>query len=285
MKLYVISGRSGSGKSTMLHSLEDFGFNCVDNLPASMLTSLVAHAREVNASQNIAVCIDIRNALSELQRLPAVLAELKDQDVEVRVIYMDALSSVLVKRFSDTRRRHPLDKTGMDLRQAMDAETRVLNQIAALADLKIDSTNLSSHDLVMLAKERLVDREDAGISLLFRSFGYKHGVPVDADIVFDARCLPNPHWVDHLRPLTGTDRAVVEYLDSEQLVDQFFTDVCEYLQKWIPVFGSQHRVYITVAIGCTGGRHRSVYMAERLGKAFQAEYPDLLVRHRESMAR
>ena len=284
MKLYVISGRSGSGKSTMLHSLEDFGFNCVDNLPASMLTSMVSHARKVNASQNIAVCIDIRNTLGELQQLPAVLAELKDRDVEVRVIYMDALSSVLVKRFSDTRRRHPLDKTGMDLRQAMDAETRVLNQIAALADLKIDSTNLSSHDLVMLAKERLVDRADAGISLLFRSFGYKHGVPVDADLVFDARCLPNPHWVDHLRPLTGRDRAVVEYLDSEQLVDQFFTDVCEYLQKWIPIFGAQHRVYITVAIGCTGGRHRSVYMAERLGRAFQAEYPDLLVRHRESIA-
>lgn len=284
MKLYVISGRSGSGKSTMLHSLEDFGFNCVDNLPASMLTSLVSHAREVNSSQNIAVCIDIRNALSELQQLPAVLTELKSGDVEVRVVYMDALSSVLVKRFSDTRRRHPLDKTGMDLRQAMDAETRVLSQIAALADLKIDSTNLSSHDLVMLAKERLVDRADAGISLLFRSFGYKHGVPVDADLVFDARCLPNPHWVDHLRPLTGRDRAVVEYLDSEQLVDQFFADVCEYLQKWIPIFGAQHRVYITVAIGCTGGRHRSVYMAERLGRAFQADYPDLLVRHRESIA-
>ena len=266
----------------MLHSLEDFGFNCVDNLPASMLTSLVAHAREVNATQNIAVCIDIRNALGELQRLPAVLAELKDQDVEVRVIYMDALSSVLVKRFSDTRRRHPLDKTGMDLRQAMDAETRVLSQISALADLKIDSTNLSTHDLVMLAKERLVDRADASISLLFRSFGYKHGVPVDADLVFDARCLPNPHWIDHLRPLTGRDRAVVEYLDSEQLVDQFFTDVCKYLQNWIPIFASQHRVYLTVAIGCTGGRHRSVYMAERLGRAFQAEYPDLLVRHRES---
>lgn len=283
MKLYVISGRSGSGKSTMLHSLEDFGFNCVDNLPASMLTSLVAHAKETNANQSLAVCIDIRNTLNELQQFPTVLEQLKKQGVQARVIYMDALSSVLVKRFSDTRRRHPLDKTGMDLRQAMDAETRVLSQIAGLADLKIDSTNLSAHDLVMQAKERLVDRADTGISLLFRSFGYKHGVPVDADLVFDARCLPNPHWVDHLRSLTGRDRAVIEYLNGEQLVDQFFADVCKYLQKWIPIFSAQHRVYITVAIGCTGGRHRSVYMAERLGRAFQAEYPDLLVRHRESI--
>ena len=283
MKLYVISGRSGSGKSTMLHSLEDFGFNCVDNLPASMLTSLVERTRQFDPTQNIAVCIDIRNTVHELEQLPQVLKELEAKGVQARVVYMDARSSVLVKRFSDTRRRHPLDRVGMDLRQAMDEETKVLSPIAAMADLTIDSTNLTTHDLVLQAKERLVDQVDAGISLLFRSFGYKNGVPVDADLVFDARCLPNPHWIDHLRKFTGLDGQVIEYLDSQPLVDRFFEDVCTFLRNWIPVFSSQHRVYITVAVGCTGGKHRSVYLVERLGKSFRPEYPGLLVRHREPM--
>ena len=282
MKLYVISGRSGSGKSTMLNSLEDSGFNCVDNLPASMLPSFVAHATEVDATQNLAVCIDIRNTAEELTQLPEVFKEIKDSGIDGRLIYMDAQSAVLVKRFSDTRRRHPLDKTGMDLRQAMDEETKVLSPIAAMADLKIDSTTLSTHELVMQTRERLVDRADTGISLLLRSFGYKHGVPVDADMVFDARCLPNPHWVDHLRPLSGRDKPVADYLDAEPLVNEFYDDITGLLEKWIPIFSSQHRVYFTVAIGCTGGRHRSVYMVERLGKALCKTYPGLLVRHRES---
>ena len=282
MKLYVISGRSGSGKSTMLNSLEDSGFNCVDNLPASMLPSFVAHATEVDATQNLAVCIDIRNTAEELTQLPGVFKEIKDRGIDGRLIYMDAQSAVLVKRFSDTRRRHPLDKTGMDLRQAMDEETKVLSPIAAMADLKIDSTTLSTHELVMQTRERLVDRADTGISLLLRSFGYKHGVPVDADLVFDARCLPNPHWVDHLRPLSGRDKPVADYLDAEPLVNEFYDDITGLLEKWIPIFSSQHRVYFTVAIGCTGGRHRSVYMVERLGKALCKTYPGLLVRHRES---
>ncbi|MCY4657940.1 MAG: RNase adapter RapZ [Gammaproteobacteria bacterium] len=281
MKCYVISGRSGSGKSTMLRSLEDFGFNCVDNLPTSMLPSLVQHASNAVPTQHIAVCIDIRNSLPELEQFPSVYQQLKKQGIEISLIYMDALSAVLVKRFSDTRRRHPLDKTGMDLRQAMDEETKVLENIASMADLKIDSTNLSTHDLVLQTKERLVEKADPGISLLFRSFGFRYGVPVDADLVFDARCLPNPHWEEHLRPLTGRDQPVVEYLDSQPLVNEFFTDVSDFLQKWIPIFSSQHRVYFTVAIGCTGGKHRSVYLAERLGRAFNAQYPGLLVRHRE----
>lgn len=265
----------------MLRSLEDFGFNCVDNLPTSMLPSLVQHASNAVPTQHIAVCIDIRNSLPELEQFPSVYQQLKKQGIEISLIYMDALSAVLVKRFSDTRRRHPLDKTGMDLRQAMDEETKVLENIASMADLKIDSTNLSTHDLVLQTKERLVEKADPGISLLFRSFGFRYGVPVDADLVFDARCLPNPHWEEHLRPLTGRDQPVVEYLDSQPLVNEFFTDVSDFLQKWIPIFSAQHRVYFTVAIGCTGGKHRSVYLAERLGRAFNAQYPGLLVRHRE----
>lgn len=283
MNLYVISGRSGSGKSTLLHALEDAGLNCVDNFPASMLSTLIEKVRSQAKHQDLAVCIDVRNASEDLQALPSVLESVKALPITTHVVYLDAISSVLVKRFSDTRRRHPLDNLDMDLREAIDAEKQVLDHVAQIADLRIDTTQLSTHDLVQLAQERLVGRSDSNISLLFRSFGYKSGVPVDADLTFDARCLPNPHWVPELRNHTGAEAPVREFLDKSDMVNRFFDDICTYLETWLPVFAEQHRVYVTVAVGCTGGKHRSVYLAERLARHFSEQYPDTMVRHREQL--
>lgn len=280
MKLFIISGRSGSGKSTLLHALEDEGFNCIDNFPARLLAQLV-EPRHDSTLQNSAVCIDVRNPVADLEDLPQLLRSITRDDLHPRIIYLDALSPVLVKRFSDTRRRHPLETKGMDLRQAIETEARVLGHIAEIADLKLDTTQLSPHDLTLIARERLAELEARQLSLLFRSFGYRQGVPVDADFVFDIRCLPNPHWVPELRELTGLDGPVKEYLEGNEEVETMFNEIVEVLQRWLPRFEKQNRVYMTVAIGCTGGQHRSVYMAERMAERFRASYPHVLVRHRE----
>ena len=280
MKLFIISGRSGSGKSTLLHALEDEGFNCIDNFPARLLAQLV-EPRHDSTLQNSAVCIDVRNPVADLEDLPELLRSITRNDLHPRIIYLDALSPVLVKRFSDTRRRHPLETKGMDLRQAIETEARVLGHIAEIADLKLDTTQLSPHDLTLIARERLAELEARQLSLLFRSFGYRQGVPVDADFVFDIRCLPNPHWVPELRELTGLDGPVKEYLAGNEEVETMFDEIVEVLQRWLPRFEKQNRVYMTVAIGCTGGQHRSVYMAERIAERFRASYPHVLVRHRE----
>ena len=280
MKLFIISGRSGSGKSTLLHALEDEGFNCIDNFPARLLAQLV-EPRHDSTMQKSAVCIDVRNPVADLEDLPELLRSITRDDLHPRIIYLDALSPVLVKRFSDTRRRHPLETKGMDLRQAIETEARVLGHIAEIADLKLDTTQLSPHDLTLIARERLAELEARQLSLLFRSFGYRQGVPVDADFVFDIRCLPNPHWVPELRELTGLDGPVKEYLEGNEEVETMFNEIVEVLQRWLPRFEKQNRVYMTVAIGCTGGQHRSVYMAERMAERFRASYPHVLVRHRE----
>jgi UPF0042 nucleotide-binding protein len=281
MKLIIISGRSGSGKSTALKAIEDAGYNCIDNFPVNLLQSLVHDALRdpTQQSSNLAVCIDARNR--ELERFPEILLSLDRMDVDCQVIYLDALSPTLVKRFSETRRRHPLTNKDTDLRQAIDAEMEVLESIADLADLTLDTTQVTEQELRDLITNRILAKTPSRISLLFRSFGFKYGVPVDADVVFDIRCLPNPHWVEGLRPLTGLDAPVEQFLAQEDLVDDMFQDIAAYLDKWIPQFEANARVYMTVAIGCTGGQHRSVYMAERLAHHFEAELENVLVRHRE----
>ena len=281
MKLIIVSGRSGSGKSTVLQALEDAGYDCVDNFPVKLLQSLV-HTTIRNpqrANTNLAVCIDARSR--DLERFPEILLSIDRMDVDCQVIFLDARSPTLVMRFSETRRRHPLTNASTDLRQAIDAEAEVLESIADVSDLNIDTTRLSSQQLRSLISDRVAPQLNAGISLLFRSFGFKYGVPVDADLVFDLRCLPNPHWEPQLRPLTGRDPEVQAYLAGQDMVQEMFDDISSYLASWIPRFEANARVYMTIALGCTGGQHRSVYMTERLAEQFSRQYPNVLFRHRE----
>lgn len=268
MRLIVISGRSGSGKSTALNALEDEGFNCIDNFPVRLLGSLVADA---DPSERLAICIDARNRRPDLERLPGVLDDVRVAEtvVDCRLVYLDARSPTLVKRFSETRRRHPLTDAATDLREAIDLEREWLAELAGLADLSIDTTTLSAPELAAEVRERLVVGGAVQLSLLFRSFAYRSGVPVDTDFVFDVRCLPNPHWREDLRDLSGLDAAVREYLDNQSQVAALCGDIRDFLAAWIPKFAAGGRRYLSVAIGCTGGRHRSVYVAERLAAHFR----------------
>ena len=285
MRSLIISGRSGSGKSTVLHALQDSGFNCIDNFPASLLVQLVAKeaAKPAGEEVDLAVCIDVRNPPEDLAALPTYISELKTQGQSPKLVYLDASDSILVKRFSDTRRRHPLDGRFNVLKDAIAYEKEVLQPIAEMADLRINTTNRTIHQLDTLIKERLAGHESNNISLLFQSFGYKHGVPIDSDIVFDARCLPNPYWREDLRHFNGLHGEVKAFFDESDVVDDFFEDVRSYLEKWLPIFAEQRRVYVTVGVGCTGGTHRSVYMVERLATHFREDYVDSLVRHREGI--
>ena len=280
MKLIIISGRSGSGKSTAVRALEDSGYNCIDNLPISLLEALIMeYLKEDGASTKLAVCIDARSR--SLEKFPDILKKLENAAIERQIIYLDALGPSLVKRFSETRRKHPLTTKDIDLRQAIDMEARMLGSIADLANLIIDTTHLGAKQLSDQIKERIIQREDSSISLVFRSFGFKHGVPVDTDFVFDLRCLPNPHWEPKLRPLTGLNQEVEKYLGDQPMVIEMFDELSGLLKRWIPRFEANERIYMTIGIGCTGGQHRSVYMAEKLARYFKEQFENVLVRHRE----
>ncbi|MCZ6870116.1 MAG: RNase adapter RapZ [Gammaproteobacteria bacterium] len=283
MKLIIISGRSGSGKSTAIHVLEDLGFNCIDNLPVGLLPELVDSVRNESGgdAQQIAVGIDARNVRKDLERFPSILESLDRQALEREILFLNASNDVLVKRFSETRRKHPLTDSSTGLGEALNRETRVLAPIADLADLTIDTSHSTPQELRDLVKHRVVGRTASGLSLLFRSFAFKHGVPVDADFVFDMRCLPNPYWVVNLRALTGQDPEVVTYLEGQDDVQQLCADILRFLESWLPRFEASNRSYMTVALGCTGGQHRSVYVADRLGVHFSAQMQNVLVRHRE----
>ncbi len=282
MKLIIISGRSGSGKSTALRALEDARYNCIDNFPVELLPSLVKNilTEPGHREESYAVCIDARS--HGLTSFPNFHAGIDVARVDCEVIYLDALTGTLVKRFSETRRRHPLTNESTDLLQAIESEKRLLAGISSLADLTIDTTLMRSGELVETVRNQIAHQHRTGISLVFRSFGYKFGVPVDADMVFDIRCLPNPHWVDELRPLTGKDAPVIDYLQAQPAVNEMFDDIVRFLERWIPRFEADNRAYMTVAVGCTGGRHRSVYMSERLWNHFHGRFGNVLVRHRET---
>ncbi|MCB1670132.1 MAG: RNase adapter RapZ [Gammaproteobacteria bacterium] len=282
MKLLIISGRSGSGKSTVLHILEDRGYYCIDNLPASLLPSLADRlTSDSSAATKVAVSIDARNIYADLQNVPRIIEQLKQKDLSIDIIFLDANSHTLLRRFSESRRKHPLSNDKVGLREAIDKETELLEAISLMASLNIDTSAMSLHELRDAIKCRIVEQSDVGLALLFQSFGYKNGIPVDADIVYDVRCLPNPYWEAPLRALTGRDEKVIDYLDSQPEVQYMFSDIKEYLQKWLPRFEENNRSYITVAIGCTGGQHRSVYLCEKLGQFFREQIKNVQIRHRE----
>lgn len=286
MKLLIISGRSGSGKSTALNMLEDHGYYCIDNLPASLLPAL---AQRVSAQSTdlplVAVSIDARNITADLKQVPQIIEQLKQISLRTEIIFLDASSPTLIKRFSESRRKHPLTTAKIGLRQAINMETELLEQIALLASLSIDTSYMSLHQLRDTIKTRVVERDESGLALMFESFGYKYGVPIDADVVFDVRCLPNPYWEPNLRPLTGLDTEVQQWLGSQATAEAMYQDLHAYLTKWLPKFEENNRAYMTVAIGCTGGQHRSVYLSERLKKEFADKIKNVQVMHRELLQR
>ncbi|MCW3149824.1 RNase adapter RapZ [Stutzerimonas stutzeri] len=283
MRLIIVSGRSGSGKSTALDVLEDNGFYCIDNLPAGLLPELAERAllhTELLQPQ-VAVSIDARNLPSQLKRFPELLAEVRSRHIQCNVLYLDADDETLLKRFSETRRRHPLTNETRSLAEAIHEEEQLLAAISDHADLKIDTTHLNLYQLRDTLKLRLLNQPEPGTAFLIESFGFKRGMPVDADLVFDVRCLPNPYWKAELRDFSGLDQPVIDYLAAQPDVDEMFQDIHGYLTKWLPRFAASNRAYVTIAIGCTGGHHRSVYLAERLGQALKTPLKNLQVRHRD----
>ncbi len=276
MQLIVISGLSGSGKSIALNVLEDSGFYCVDNLPAKLLSGLTQFLAQ-EGYERVAVSIDVRSG-AKLSGLPGFLAELRNGCIQLHLMFLDAKTDTLVKRYSETRRRHPLADDRHTLPESIARERELLAELADLGH-HIDTSDLSPTTLRLWVKE-LLDLGDSGLTLLFQSFGFKHGIPLDADMVFDVRCLPNPYYDPVLRPLTGQDAPVIAYLEATPNARSMLEDIRTYVGKWLPCFLRDNRSYLTVAIGCTGGRHRSVYFAEQLAAHFRGARR-VLVRHRE----
>ena len=287
MKLIIISGLSGSGKTVALHTLEDEDYYCVDNLPIGLLPQFVERilSRKVQLYDNIAVGIDARSDSADLRDFNTIFEWIQQRDtdakIEIEIIYLQADLDTLIKRFSDTRRRHPLTKKGLPLSEAIDVERSLLKDVATAANLYIDTTYTNIHELRSYVKERIVKRQQSKLSLLFYSFGFKNGAPADSDFVFDVRCLPNPHWEPNLRTLTGQDPDVITFLQGQEDVQQMLEHIKSYLNFIIPKFIKQNRYYITVSIGCTGGQHRSVYIAEALHNHFREQLENVSIHHRE----
>jgi UPF0042 nucleotide-binding protein len=284
MQLFLISGLSGSGKSVVLKVLEDSGYYCVDNLPVELLPSLISHLDQAGYKRS-AVSIDVRSG-SSVKQLPQQIDQLKSRGIDVHLLFLDAQTDTLVKRYSESRRRHPLSdaeplaegKKGLTLPECVQKERELLADIASIGH-HIDTSDLRANALQSWVKDFIkVDR--AHLTLLFQSFGFKHGIPLDADLVFDVRCLPNPHYDPILRPLTGCDAPVIEFLENSGNAQKMFNDIAKFVGDWLPCFIEDNRSYLTVAIGCTGGQHRSVYFAEKLAGHFKSQQ-QVLLRHRE----
>jgi UPF0042 nucleotide-binding protein len=277
MQLFLISGLSGSGKSVALKALEDNGYYCVDNLPAEMLPALMDSLREAGHTR-AAVSIDVRSGDS-VQQLPQQVDLLKQQGVDVHLLFLDAQTETLVKRFSETRRRHPLSDDLLTLPEAVQHERELLAEIGDIGH-HIDTSEVGANTLRGWVKD-FINLDRARLTLLFQSFGFKNGLPLDADLVFDVRCLPNPHYDPELRPLTGRDAAVAQFIERQAAAQKMYEDIRRFVQDWLPCFLADNRSYLTVAIGCTGGQHRSVYFAEKLARHFEHTQQQVLVRHRE----
>ena len=276
MQLVLISGLSGSGKSIALNVLEDAGYYCVDNLPAPLLSDLVGHLR-LEGHDMAAVAVDMRGG-SSIAALPPQLRKLESEGVTLRFVFLDARNDILIQRFSETRRRHPLAGDDVTLEEAIVREREALEMLASMGH-HIDTSNLRPNALRASIKEFAALDERSGLTLLFESFGFKHGIPLDADLVFDVRCLPNPHYDPALRTLTGRDAAVIRFLEEQPEVARMEADLRRFIGDWLPAYIRDNRSYLTVGIGCTGGQHRSVYLAEKLAAHFR-ESARVLVRHR-----
>jgi UPF0042 nucleotide-binding protein len=283
LRLIIVSGLSGSGKSVALNLLEDMGFYCIDNVPAMLVEAMVSQiaATDSNAYENLAMGVDARNRSADLDSVPDMARRLRDKGVQCEVVFLHADDDILLKRYSETRRRHPMRREGASLKDAIALERELLGPIIAAAELVIDTTRTSIYQLRDTLSERVGLRQAPNLSILVESFGFKHGLPADADFVFDLRCLPNPYWEPTLRPLTGLDPAVAKFLDGSAAVQDMYADILAFLKTWIPRYKDFHRNYLTVALGCTGGQHRSVYMVQKIAAALSEQHPEVLTRHTE----
>ncbi|HEX6996693.1 MAG TPA: RNase adapter RapZ [Gammaproteobacteria bacterium] len=283
MRLVIISGLSGSGKSVALHALEDLGFYCIDNIPVPLLRSFVDEIlpRQDAAFQNVGVGLDARNRPADIAAIPGLVKKLRSEGLACEIVFLQAQDDVLLARFRETRRKHPLTTKDVSLAEAVAQERELLGPVIDTAELIIDTTNMTVYELREQIRDRIGGREPGTLSIVIESFGYKHGVPPDADFVFDVRCLPNPYWEPQLRPLSGKDAPVIAFLDAQPLVQRMVDDIASYLERWIPCYQDFQRSYLTVAIGCTGGQHRSVYIAEAVARRLDRRFGPIRTRHHE----
>ena len=282
MRLVIISGLSGSGKSVALNVLEDAGFYCIDNIPVGLLQSFVEEImpRSDQDYDNVGVGLDARN-VPDIKRLPGLIEKLRQTGATCEVIFLQADDDILLSRFSETRRKHPLTSSEISLKEAVAKERELLGSIIDTADLIIDTSDTSVYDLRELISGRIRSRKQDKLSILIESFGYKHGLPADADFVFDVRCLPNPYWEPKLRPLNGRDQPVKDFLENQPAVLTMIDDIVGFLERWIPHYKDFQRSYLTVAIGCTGGQHRSVYITEAVAERLSTDHETIQTRHHE----
>ena len=283
IRLIIVSGLSGAGKSVALGVLEDLGYYCIDNLPAALLKSVVSEVSSGpdRKGNRVAVGIDARNRRQDLESLPSLIEEFRKQNIQTDVLFILADDEILLKRYGETRRRHPLANDGSSLHAAIADEREMLAEVTNSADLIIDTSRTSIYDLGDIIRDRVDARTAKSLSVLIESFGFKHGIPADADFVFDLRCLPNPYWNLQLRQLTGLDEEVIRFLDEQAVVVAMHDDILRFFERWIPEYTRANRSFLTVAIGCTGGQHRSVYMAEKLAASLSASHENVATRHNE----
>jgi RNase adapter protein RapZ len=281
MRLILVSGLSGSGKSVALHMLEDLGHYCMDNIPAALLKPFISHTLRStdNLYERVAVGLDARNTRIEIATVPALIEELKDSGIPCEMLFLTASDDSLLRRYAETRRKHPLSRNGMGLRESIALERDLLEPVVQAADLIIDTSHTGVHELRDLIRNRVERRRHPRLSILFESFGFKYGIPGDADFVFDARALPNPYWESTLRPLTGRDADVAQFLQRSPDVVRLTEDIARFVEARIPEYIATSRRYMTVAIGCTGGQHRSVYLVEKIAADFARRHQDVSTRH------
>lgn len=277
MILMIVSGRSGSGKSIALRALEDMGFYCVDNIPIVLLPELAKTLKESNTP--VAVSVDIRNLPAHPEQFEETL-QLLPKSIIPQVVFLESDRNTLIRRYSETRRQHPLSNQNHSLEEAIDLEDQYLEPVRAKADLIINTTNLSVHELADILRQRILGKKERELTIVFESFGFKYGLPSESDFVFDVRFLPNPHWDPDLRPLTGLDQPVMDFLSRQWEVNNFVYQTNNYLLQWLPMLERNNRSYLTIAIGCTGGQHRSVYIVEQLAEFFRSRGKEVQTRHR-----
>ncbi|MGX2948377.1 RNase adapter RapZ [Frederiksenia canicola] len=277
MELVIISGRSGAGKSVALRALEDVGYYCVDNIPLALIPQLAEYFSK--SDQATVVSLDVRNLPDDPTLLESVLNQLPDS-IQTKLIFLDCGRKTLIRRYSDSRRLHPLSNHDLSLEAAIDLESKLLDPLIQQANYVIDTTYLSAHELAENLRELLRGSAEKELQIVVESFGFKYGLPPDADYVFDVRFLPNPHWNPELRPMTGLEQPVIDFLERQTEVHNFIYQTRNYLDMWLPLLEKNNRSYLTIAIGCTGGKHRSVFIAEQLAQYFASRNKKVKVRHR-----